>query len=164
MRSCSKRRTSRQVHLGYSIQPAAFTLVELLVVIAIIGILIALLLPAIQAAREAGRRTQCKNNLKQMGLAAQNHLSTQKFFPTSGWGWSWVGDADRGFGINQPGGWIYNILPFIEGGSVRSMGKGMSSAAKYDAQAQMQGIVLPFFNCPIAAWRDDRVTSNNDGL
>src|SRR3954467_6058433 len=63
---------------------AAFTLVELLVVIAIIGILVALLLPAIQAAREAARRTQCKNNLKNIGLSIHNLYSTFKFFPTGG--------------------------------------------------------------------------------
>ena len=83
-----------------------FTLVELLVVIAIIGILIALLLPAIQAAREAARRSQCKNNLKQMGLAAQNHLSTQKCFPSGGWGFLWVGDPDRGYGNRRAVGSI----------------------------------------------------------
>ena len=93
--------------------PKGFTLVELLVVIAIIGILVALLLPAVQAAREAARKAQCMNNLKQMALGAQQHESAQGFFPTGGWGCSWTGDPDRGFTKKQPGGWIYNILPYI---------------------------------------------------
>src|SRR5215831_18980870 len=103
---------------------SGFTLVELLVVIAIIGILIALLLPAVQAAREAARRSQCRNNLKQLGLAAQNHLAAYKTFPTGGWGHSWVGDPDRGYGINQPGGWTYSVLAFAEASDIRSLGAG----------------------------------------
>lgn len=97
-----------------SLKSGGFTLVELLVVIAIIGVLVALLLPAIQSAREAARRNSCKNNLKQLALGCMNHESVTKHYPTGGWGNEWVGDADRGFGIEQPGGWIYNLLPYIE--------------------------------------------------
>jgi prepilin-type processing-associated H-X9-DG protein len=75
---------------------------------------VALLLPAIQAAREAARRTQCTNQVKELALGCTNHEKVAKHFPTGGWGWNWVGDADRGFGQRQPGGWMYNILPYIE--------------------------------------------------
>src|SRR5688500_10904954 len=77
-----------------------FTLVELLVVIAIIGVLVALLLPAVQAARESARRTQCSNNLKQLGIAMHNYHDTYQKFP---FGWS-----DRG------AGWSTMTLPYIE--------------------------------------------------
>jgi prepilin-type N-terminal cleavage/methylation domain-containing protein len=125
-----------------------FTLVELLVVIAIIGILIALLLPAVQAAREAARRLQCQNNLKQLALSFQVHYDTHKHFPTSGWGWRWHGDPDKGFGKGQPGGWAYNILPYIEQSALHDLGKGTTAAAKRQAIAQVASTPLGAFICP----------------
>jgi prepilin-type N-terminal cleavage/methylation domain-containing protein/prepilin-type processing-associated H-X9-DG protein len=125
-----------------------FTLVELLVVIAIIGILVALLLPAIQAAREAARRTQCKNNLRQIALACVNHESAHKTFPHGGWGWHWMGDPDRGFGPGQPGGWIYQATPFLEEEIVFSVGKGLPMAQKAQELKKQMSAGIATFICP----------------
>jgi prepilin-type N-terminal cleavage/methylation domain-containing protein len=93
-------------------RPSAFTLVELLVVIAIIGILVALLLPAIQAAREAARRAQCTNNLRNLSLAVLNYHDAKKYFPAP----ATVFDAkvEPLYGSRIFGSWAIDILPFIE--------------------------------------------------
>ena len=87
---------------------AAFTLVELLVVIAIIGILVALLLPAVQAAREAARRVSCQNNMRQIGLALHNYHDTFKEFPSGG--------AALQQGNSQRPGFYVDLLPYFEEG------------------------------------------------
>jgi prepilin-type N-terminal cleavage/methylation domain-containing protein/prepilin-type processing-associated H-X9-DG protein len=126
----------------------AFTLVELLVVIAIIGILVALLLPAIQAAREAARRSQCKNNLRQIALSCLNHENTHKFFPHGGWSFGWMGDPDQGYGPQQPGGWVYAVAPYMEEQAVFNLGKGLDFEAKKPELSKQMTVVIPSFNCP----------------
>lgn len=138
---------------------SGFTLVELLVVIAIIGVLVALLLPAVQAAREAARRTECSNKLKQMSLAFQNHVDSYGVFPTGGDGKfpeieNYV-TGGRPNGPNKQGlSWGYQLLPYIEQGNVKELVDSVS----------LRAIVIPIYNCPsrrtalvIEAGADDSV-------
>lgn len=136
---------------GYSkfcLRSKGFTLVELLVVIAIIGVLVALLLPAIQAARESARRTQCANNLRQIAIAFQNHHDTNRFFPSGGWHYLWVGFPDQGFGKSQSGSWLFSTLPYMEQANLFNLGKGATGAAQ--SLASKQRVESPFegMTCP----------------
>jgi prepilin-type N-terminal cleavage/methylation domain-containing protein/prepilin-type processing-associated H-X9-DG protein len=129
-----------------------FTLVELLVVITIIGILVGLLLTAVQSAREASRNNQCRSNLKQLALGATQHESVIGFLPSGGWGWSTIGDPDRGYGATQPGGWLYNLLPFIDPLPLHDLGVGINystaAGARQQLAVQMVQTALPIANCP----------------
>jgi prepilin-type N-terminal cleavage/methylation domain-containing protein len=154
--------------------PRGFTLVELLVVIAIIGVLIALLLPAINAAREAGRKTQCRSNLSQIGKAMHNYASQHGGFPPSSTGWvvgpagflvSNVNPTDPGSGENVQTSaghghvysWMALLLPQLEQQGVyslldfRTMTFGASASGNVQLIARYQkavGTEIPVYKCP----------------
>jgi prepilin-type N-terminal cleavage/methylation domain-containing protein/prepilin-type processing-associated H-X9-DG protein len=131
---------------------SGFTLVELLVVVTIIAILIALLLPAVQQAREAARKLQCSNNLKESSFAMLHYERNNRFLPSGGWGWFWVGDPDRPAGREQPGGWVYAILPYIEQDALYRMGSDGQpdtwTSAQLLGSTQRIGVPLAVMNCP----------------
>lgn len=149
-RTICSRLSPQSIPVRHGRTQRGFTLVELLVVITIIGILIALLLPAVQAAREAARKMQCVNNLKQWALGALNHESAHGWFPTGGgqhWGWT-VGDPDLGFGTSQVGGWMYNTLPYIEQQSFHDQGMGRSATEKLAIWTKAVTVPIPTVFCP----------------
>ena len=135
---------------GTSKRRCGFTLIELLVVIAIIAVLISLLLPAVQQAREAARRTQCKNNLKQMGLAFHNFQDTYGHLPNGARDgmlddWSCCNSDDiHGYS------WMFHILPFIEQKNLYDLGLDDPDdpSVEADSQPAIGGHGVATYNCP----------------
>ena len=120
-----------------------FTLVELPVVIAFIGILVALLLPVVQALRESVRRLQCSNQLKQLAIVFHHHHDSHGCFPSGGWGDNWVGFPEHGFGRKQSGGWLDYTLPYMGPSALYSLRKGANVAARIAAAVMSVQICSP---------------------
>jgi prepilin-type N-terminal cleavage/methylation domain-containing protein len=120
-----------------------FTLIELLVVIAIIGLLMALLLPAIQRVREAANRMRCANNLSQMAMAAHNFHNDFNIFPGAGWDWQSprvIINGQPAVSPYQNWGWAYQILPYLEQQQLFSLPPGQ--------EATILGTPIPTYFCP----------------
>lgn len=149
-----------------------FTLVELLVVIAIIGILIALLLPAVQAAREAARRTQCANHLKQIGIAFHNYNERFNRFPPGAFQGH---DRNGSWWYGTGGSWHVSILPFMEQSAIYDQ-VNLAKPPSYPGfnphvsetminDVKLRGINVPYGTCPSDEYPDvnKNAPANGDG-
>ena len=125
-----------------------FTLIELLVVITIIGMLMSMLLPAVQQVRITMLKTTCKNNLRQLGMASKNFKAQHGHYPGGGWGYNWTGDPDHSYGKKQPGGWTYSILSDLDMSDVHDEGLNQPDANKKTINAKHIKQELEIFLCP----------------
>jgi prepilin-type N-terminal cleavage/methylation domain-containing protein/prepilin-type processing-associated H-X9-DG protein len=145
------RLSPNRAAIGSRRTKAGFTLVELLVVIAIIGVLIALLLPAVQAAREAGRRSQCANNLRQNILATQNYMAAMKVVPPAV---DWTQSATASWSVQA------RLLPFMEQASLKNLidfRYNYSDLTNAPQHAQVTQMKIPMFVCPDEELAEPRI-------
>ncbi len=137
---------------------AGFTIIELLVVISIIGLLVALLLPAVQQARTAARGVQCRNNLKQLGLATHQFLETHGAFPPArlmDTSYAPVEESMLSPGIDEPS-WLVHLLPYLEQGNFFDQWDLYATYGLHSSDVRMRA--LPMFLCPERHSADDAVS------
>ncbi len=134
------------------VRRSGVTLVELLIAVLILALLGQLLFPAVEMSRESARITACNNNLRQIGLASQVFTEAQGFMPSGGWHPWAVGDPLRGYGKDQPGGWIYGLLPYLESAAIHDLPNDGDpdrvTALQRSSAAGMLRIPLQIMHCP----------------
>jgi hypothetical protein len=143
----SQGRSARQ-RLSAGRSGTGMSLLEVLVVITLIGLLLQITLPAVEASREAARRHVCSVHLRQIGIGMQMHHDTYGHLPSGGWHYTWIGEPERATGPEQPGGWIFNLLGFLDEQSLRDAGRHQTGETRMAALTQRCRTVLPLFHCP----------------
>lgn len=127
---------------------AGYTLTELLVTVAVVTVLVGLLVPAVQSARESARVASCRNNVRQVAAALLQHEQSMGFLPSGGWGPGWLGVAERGSDPKQPGSWIYSILPAVDAADVHDVVANATAATSAAAYRVCATGPVPVFACP----------------
>ena len=134
-----------------------FSLIEVLVTILILSFIITLLLPGLQNARESARQVSCKHNLARLSESCIRHESIVGHYPSAGWSYQWLGIGSRQTDGSQPGGWIFNILPYIDGKRIKEISVSykilnnrshQQNVLIYNAYSELINNSLSIFNCP----------------
>lgn len=140
--------SERQPATKVAVDRAGFTLIEMLVVISIIGTLLAITIPAVQAARESARLAACRNKVAQIAKGLANLESAMQAYPSGGWGDEWLGSPERGTETRQPGGWIFALLPYIEEKQLYLTVEGATAGTAEATYRKLTSASLPMFACP----------------
>lgn len=127
---------------------AGFSLIELVVVISIGAVLLAIIVPAVQAARESARLNHCRNNVAQLSKALLQHEVKFGFFPTGGWSPVWLGVAERTSDSSQPGGWTYGVLPHVDELGTRDIVANVTAGTAAEAYQRLVTTPVRVFSCP----------------
>lgn len=127
---------------------AGLTLTDVVIAILAITLLVQLGVVAVHASRESARLNACQDKLRQIGQAIQSHEDTLQHYPPGGWGFLWIGDPDRGTSAKQPGGWMYNMLPYSGYEKIHDIGSGLTGEDKKKAGGEISGHGIPLFACP----------------
>lgn len=140
---------AKREKVTFATNRAGWSLVELITVLSVVGLMGAVSLNAIQSARESARSLHCQNNLRQIGLATSMFEGARGHYPTGGWGWNWVADSVTHPRYGQPGGWIYQLLPYLEANAIYELPRVSGERAVVENKIhELLATPCSVFHCP----------------